>query len=119
VRSQFVVWWVQLLTSATFRLNSRDHVRERPATDRADNNASGFNMTSFRIGQWSEADQFRLPVSVTVPHSVTMDFPQGKRDQDVESTAVDISKSVRSLQFFATLAALVLNLFVEGGEHSL
>jgi hypothetical protein len=80
-------------------LNSRDHVRERPATDRADNNASGFNMTSFRVGQWSEADQFRLPVSVTVPHSATMDFPQGKRDQDVESTAVDISKSVASIPY--------------------
>jgi len=78
-------------------LNSRDRVRERLTTDKADN---AFNLTSLRIDQRSETDQFqRTAVSVAVQRSATTDFPQSKRDHDVGSTTGDINKSVASIPY--------------------
>ncbi|KAH8984311.1 hypothetical protein EDB92DRAFT_1491126 [Lactarius akahatsu] len=69
-------------------LNSRDYVRERSS---ADDNA--FGLSSIRVEQRSEGDKSRRPaVSVTVHRSTTTDFPQGKRDHDVESSTVENSK---------------------------
>ncbi|KAH8994407.1 hypothetical protein EDB86DRAFT_3103002 [Lactarius hatsudake] len=72
-------------------LNSRDYVRERSSADNRPDNA--FDLSSIRIEQRSEGDKSRRPaVSVTVHRSATTDFPQGKRDHDVESSTVENSK---------------------------
>ncbi|KAH9034302.1 hypothetical protein EDB84DRAFT_71112 [Lactarius hengduanensis] len=76
-------------------LNSRDYVRGRSsgrssADNRPDN---AFNLSSIRIEHRSEGDKSRRPaVSVTVHHSATTDFPQSKRDHDVESSMVENNK---------------------------
>ncbi|KAH9168993.1 hypothetical protein EDB89DRAFT_1546568 [Lactarius sanguifluus] len=77
-------------------LNSRDYVRERSSTDNKPENA--FNLSSIRIEQRSEGDKSRRPtVSVTVHRSATTDFPQGKRDHDVESRTIENSKLEASI----------------------
>ncbi|KAI9443521.1 hypothetical protein H4582DRAFT_1202719 [Lactarius indigo] len=77
-------------------LNSRDYVRERSSTDKKPDNA--FDLSSIRIEQRSEGDKSRRPaVSVTVHRSATTDFPQSKRDHDVESTTVENSKLEASI----------------------
>ncbi|KAH9013159.1 hypothetical protein EDB83DRAFT_299513 [Lactarius deliciosus] len=77
-------------------LNSRDYIRERSSADNKHDNA--FALSSIRVGQRSEGDKSRRPaVSVTVHRSATADFPQGKRDHDVESSTVDNSKLEASI----------------------
>ncbi|KAH9020973.1 hypothetical protein EDB84DRAFT_549985 [Lactarius hengduanensis] len=77
-------------------LNSRDYVRERSSADDKHDNA--FSLSSIRIEKRSEGDKSRRPaVSVTVHRSATTDFPQGKRDHDVESSTVDNSKLEASI----------------------
>ena len=78
----------------TFRLNSRDHVRDRSTTDKAE---IGYGLSSFRIAQRSDVEKSRAKpttVSISVHHTETSDFPQDKRDHDTESTTVEITKSV-------------------------
>ncbi|KAH9025397.1 hypothetical protein EDB85DRAFT_232126 [Lactarius pseudohatsudake] len=72
-------------------LNSRDYVRERSSTDKPDN---AYDLSSIRIEQRSEGDKStrRPTVSVTVHRSATMNFSQGKRDHDVESSTVENNK---------------------------
>ncbi|KAH9004517.1 hypothetical protein EDB86DRAFT_3099080 [Lactarius hatsudake] len=72
-------------------LNSRDYVRDRPSTDNTPDNV--FGLSSIRIEQRSEGDKSRRSaVSVTVHPSAATNFPQGKRDHDVESNMVESSK---------------------------
>ncbi|KAH9179243.1 hypothetical protein EDB89DRAFT_2239062 [Lactarius sanguifluus] len=98
-------------------LNSRDYVRGRSSTDNEPENA--FDLSSIRIEQRSEGDYSRQPtVSVTVHRSATTDFPQCKRDHDVESSTVENSKLVWSLHFSVATTALILILSFEGGEYS-
>jgi hypothetical protein len=79
----------------TFRLNSRDHVRDRSTTDKAE---IAYGLSSFRFSQRSDVERSRTKpttVSINVHHTETSDFPQVKRDHDIESTtAVDITKLV-------------------------
>ncbi|KAH9031378.1 hypothetical protein EDB85DRAFT_2146193 [Lactarius pseudohatsudake] len=76
-------------------LNSRDYVRSRPSTDNTPHNV--FGLSSIRIER-SEGDKSRRSaVSITVPSSATTDFPQGKRDHDVESNMVENSKLEASI----------------------
>ena len=75
----------QLLTPATFRLNSRDHIRERSTTDNAENS---FNLSSFLRAKGDTANRSNsnpATVSISVQHLETTDFPEIKRDHDVES----------------------------------
>ncbi|KAH8984326.1 hypothetical protein EDB92DRAFT_1492430 [Lactarius akahatsu] len=96
-------------------LNSRDYVRERSSA--ADN---AFGLSSIRVEQRSEGDKSRRPaVSVTVHRSATTDFPQGKRDHDVESSTIENRKLVWSLHFSVATTALTFILSFEGGEYSL
>lgn len=90
MRSFFgVLSWVWLLTLSTFRLNSRDYIRDRSTTDNQDN---AFNLSSIRIDPMTRSDtsgfKSRQPgVSVTVDHSsTTSDFRPKKSDHDVEPT---------------------------------
>ncbi|KAH9169008.1 hypothetical protein EDB89DRAFT_1547799 [Lactarius sanguifluus] len=77
-------------------LNSRDYVRERSSTENKHDNA--FSLSSIRVEQRSEGDKSRRPtVSVTVHHSATTDFQQGKRDHDVESSTIENSKLEASI----------------------
>ncbi|KAH8994391.1 hypothetical protein EDB86DRAFT_3078247 [Lactarius hatsudake] len=72
-------------------LNSRDYVRERSSAD--DKYDNTFGLSSIQIKHRSESDKSRRPaVSVAVHRSTTTDFPQGKRDHDVESSTVENSK---------------------------
>jgi hypothetical protein len=74
-------------------LNSRDHVRDRSTTDKAE---IAYGLSSFRFSQRSDVERSRTKpttVSINVHHTETSDFPQVKRDHDIESTtAVDITK---------------------------
>ncbi|KAH9000035.1 hypothetical protein EDB83DRAFT_2533898 [Lactarius deliciosus] len=71
-------------------LNSRDYVRERSSAD--DKLENTFGLSSIQIER-NESDKSRRPaVSVAVHRSTTTDFPQGKRDHDVESSTVENSK---------------------------
>ena len=75
----------QLLTPTMSRLNSRDHVRERSTIDKAENS---FNLSSVLRANGSSADKSRsnpTTVSISVQHLETTDFPEIKRDHDVES----------------------------------
>jgi hypothetical protein len=80
-------WRSRRLTSVTtFRLNSRDHLRERSTTDKAEN---AYGLSSFRIAQGGTADKCGskpTAVSISVHHSETTDFPEVKHNHDVEST---------------------------------
>jgi len=85
-------------------LNSRDRVRDRSTTggsdNKADNADNAFHLSSLRVDQRSRTDQFkRSGVSVTVQHSATTDFPQGKRDHNLESTKGDIGESVAIIPY--------------------
>ncbi|KAH9169019.1 hypothetical protein EDB89DRAFT_2231556 [Lactarius sanguifluus] len=72
-------------------LNSRDYVRERSSAD--DKYENTFGLSSIRVEQRNEGDKPRRPaVSVAVHRSTTTDFPQVKRDHDVESSTVENSK---------------------------
>ena len=78
----------------TFRLNSRDHVRERVTTEKAEN---AYSLSSFRIAQKSGVEKSgtkSTTVSIDVHHTETSDFPQVKCDHDIESTTIEITKSV-------------------------
>ena len=70
-----------------FRLNSRDNLRERSTTDKADN---AYGLSSLRIAQGLTADKScakPTAVSISVHHSKTTDFGDVKHDHDVESTS--------------------------------
>jgi hypothetical protein len=75
-------------------LNSRDHVRERSTTDKAEN---AFSLSSFRVAQGGTADKSRskpTAVSINVHHSETTDFTEVKHDRDIESATAELGKSV-------------------------
>jgi hypothetical protein len=73
-------------------LNSRDHLRERSTTDKAEN---AYGLSSFRIAQGGTADKCGskpTAVSISVHHSQTTDFPEVKHNHDVESTTAEMRK---------------------------
>ena len=76
------IWRVlrfQLLTPATFRLNSRDHVREQPATDEVKN--------PFRVFPHAKGGAANDPssnLSIRVQTLEATDLPVIKHDHDVE-----------------------------------
>ena len=75
----------QLLTPATFRLNSRDHVRERSTIDKAENS---FNLPPILRAEGSASDRSRsnpTVVSISVQQLKKTDLPEINRDHDVES----------------------------------
>jgi hypothetical protein len=77
---------VRVLTVSTFRLNSRDYVRDRSTTDNPEN---AINLSSLRIDPLSEAYRSKSGqtgggVTVTVHHSAKSDFGREKNDLDVE-----------------------------------
>jgi len=83
-----VLSWVRLLTVSTFRLNSRDYIRDQSTTVNLD---YAFNPSSIRIEPLGEAygSKSRQPgVSVSVHHSssTTSDFGRNKSDHGVEPT---------------------------------
>jgi hypothetical protein len=84
-----------LLTTAPFRLNSRDHVRERSTTDKAEN---AFSLSSFRLAQGGAVNKSSskpTAVSISVHHTEITDFPEVKHDHDIESsTTTEMRKSV-------------------------
>ena len=98
------VWASELLTSATFRLNSRDHVRSQSSTDRADNS---YGLHSLRVAQGGNANKsYKKPttVAINVHHSETT-FPEIKHDHNVGSSSAtsEMRISVWSLRFFVTI----------------
>ncbi|KAN0127838.1 hypothetical protein V8E53_014343 [Lactarius tabidus] len=73
-------------------LNSRDHLRERSTTDKAEN---AYGLSSFRIAQGGTADKCGskpTAVSISVHHSQTTDFPEVKHNHDVESATAEMRK---------------------------
>ena len=101
------VWWNQLLTSATSRLNTRDHLRERFTGEKAEN---VFGLSSFRIAQGettTDRSKSKPPaVSISMHHSETSDFPVVKQDRDVESSMAEMRRTVRSLCYFVALSLI-------------
>ncbi len=75
--------WAQLLTVSTFRLNSRDYIRERSDADDPDD---AFNLSTIRFEPPSEAYGSKSGVSVTVHHSTASDIARRKSDRDVGPT---------------------------------
>ncbi|KAN0141826.1 hypothetical protein V8E53_000288 [Lactarius tabidus] len=63
-------------------LNSRDHLRDRPAS--RSNHDKGVNMSSFRIDNAYGTKPEPAGVSVTVHRSTTSNFAWNKSDHDVE-----------------------------------
>lgn len=91
-----------LLTSAAFRLNSRN-----PAVEQSDNlhPRNTIYMSSFGVTQpkGSTVDSTSQPAAISViqPQSVTIDFSSSKHDHGTKSDQLDVEKSVRSLHFDA------------------
>ena len=95
-KSIYCAWWSQLLITVAFRLNSRDHVRERRSiSDKAEN---GFSLSSFRVAQGASADKSRTKptaVSISVHHSETTDFAEEvKHNEDIESATAELRRTV-------------------------
>ena len=67
----------------TFRLNSRDHVRERPATDEAKNSFKLFQRA--KGGAANEPSSNLTTVSIRVQPLEATDLPEVKHDHCVES----------------------------------
>ncbi len=111
-----MLYWVRLLTMSTFRLNSRDYVRDRSTTDNPDN---AYNLSSIRGEPLSDAygSKSRQPnVSVSVHRSTTSDFGRNKSDHDVEPT-FEVPKPVWNLHLLA-IPRLILIFFCRMQEPS-
>ena len=68
---------------STFRLNSRDHVREQLTTDKPENSFKQF--LHAKGGAANSPNPNPTAVSISVQHLETTDFPEIKHDHDVES----------------------------------
>ena len=82
------------LTISTFRLNSRNYVRNRSTTDSPDN---AFSLSSIRIDTPSEAHG---GVSVTLHRSTASEFTRSKSEYDVRLTS-EVPNLVRYLHLLA------------------
>ena len=80
--------WVRLLTVCTFRLNSRDRIRDRSNIG-TDSPVAAFNVSSIRIEPLNEfyrSEPSQRGVSVTLHRPNTSNFEGRKSEHDVETT---------------------------------
>jgi hypothetical protein len=99
---------------STFRLNTRNYVRDRSTTDNPDKAYNSYNLSSIRIGPQSEASgsKSRQPaVTVTVHRSTTSDVTRSKSGQSIAPDFED-SKPVRYLRLLETPS--LNNFFLRG-----
>jgi hypothetical protein len=98
-----------LLTYRVFRLNSRESILERAATQDANPGHSTFYVSSITTSQQKGTNQESMPrlgqasaqESVDLHQSTSRDFPPCKYDDNMESSQLNVEKSVRSLRFVA------------------
>ena len=104
-----------LLTKSTFRLNTRDYVRDRSTSGNPEN---AYNLTSIRLEPPKEAhgSKSKQPgVTVTVHRSTTTDFTRSKSDHIVVPTFED-PKPVRYLHLLATHRLILIRIFKGDAE---